>query len=327
MDMAAETKVKELEFSDLYLGHPGLADRFSDVPGSNANPLPAGPALRSDLDQLTAACRAAREAAPAATEFKVRYDDVTYRASVMQTLAGEVFVLRKMANAVLTLAELGIPQAYIRHLMTRDLSGLLVISGAIKSGKSMTACATVKDRLTAFGGVAVTVEDPIEIPLEGSHGQGICFQTSTPRDRSGFADAFRHLTRWGARIILIDEIRDQETAAEVLQASVNGHLIITTMLAENVIQTITKLHALANYKLAQGGAQALMADGLLGVLHQKFSRCTRHKLETEFLFFKDAPTLKTVLRNGKYEQLASDIKYQMASMITENAAVRRMTEH
>lgn len=324
--MSEVTKVSQLEFSDLYLGHPGLADRFSDVPAANANPLPAGPALRNDLDRLIAVCRETLKAAPSAREFKVRYDDITYRASVMQTLAGEVFVLRKMAGVIYSLAELGIPQAYIRHLMTRDLSGLLIVSGAIKAGKTMTACATVKDRLTAYGGVAVTLEDPIEIPLEGSHGQGVCFQTPLPRDGSGFAEAFRHLTRWGAKVILVDEIRDQETAAEVLQASINGHLIVTTMLAENVIQTLAKLHAMANYKLAPGSAQSLMADGLVGVLHQRMVRGSTSKIETEFLFLRDAPAIKTVLRNGKYETLASDIKHQMASMISENAVLRRRME-
>jgi twitching motility protein PilT len=232
--MTAETKVKELEFSDLYLGHPSLEDRFSDVPGANTNPLPASPVLRNDLAQLTGVCRETFKTTPSVTDFKVCYDGVTYRVSVMQSMAGHVFVLRKMASAILSLAELGIPQAYVRHLMTRDLSGLLVISGAIKAGKTMTACATVKDRLNAYGGVAVTGEDPIEVPLEGSYGPGICFQTTIRREERGFTEAFRQLTRCGARIILIDEIRDQETAAEVLQASINGHLIVTTMLAENV---------------------------------------------------------------------------------------------
>lgn len=324
--MSEASKVSQLDFSDLYLGHPCLTDRFSDVPGANANPLPAGPALRNDLDQLTGVCRDVLKTTPSAREFKVHYDGITYRASVMQTLAGEVFVLRKMAGTIHSLEELGIPKAYVRHLMTRDLSGLLVISGAIKAGKTMTACATVKDRLTAYGGVAITVEDPVEIPMEGSYGQGVCFQTTVPRDRNGFADAFRHLTRWGARIILIDEIRDQETAAEVLQASISGHLIITTMLAENVIQTISKLHAMANYKLAPGSAQSLMADGLAGVLHQKITRGSMPKLETEFLFLKDAAVIKSVLRSGKYETLASDIRHQMTSMITENAAARRRME-
>ncbi|HVK95708.1 MAG TPA: ATPase, T2SS/T4P/T4SS family [Noviherbaspirillum sp.] len=324
--MMTATKVKELEFSDLYLGHPGLADRFSDVPGSGVNPLPAGPALRDDLTQLTNLCAEERKRSPNVGDFKVSYDEVNYRVSVMPSQGGNVFVLRKIADTISSMAELGIPQAYIRRAMTRDLSGLFVVSGAIKSGKTMTACAMLKDRLTAYGGVAVTGEDPIELPLEGGHGQGVCFQTTAPRNPSQFIDAFRNLVRWGARIILIDEIRDQDVAAEVLQASINGHLIITTMLAENVVQTITKLHALANDKLAPGSARSLLADGLVGVLHQQLVRGPKHsaKLETEFLFLKDAPVTKTVLRKGEYELLATDIRQQMAAMITENAAAQRL---
>jgi twitching motility protein PilT len=296
------------------------------VSAAHINPLPASPALRSDLDKLIKLCRERLDAMPSVKEFKVSHDGVAYRVSVMPALAGNVFVLRKIATAIPSLTEIGIPQAYIRHLMTRDLSGLLVISGAVKSGKTMTACAVVKDRLTAYGGIAVTGEDPIEMPLEGCYGRGVCFQTSTPHDNHGFTEAFRQLTRWGAKIILIDEIRDRQTAAEVLQASVNGYLIVTTMLAENVIQTITKLHALSNQSLSSDNAQTLIADGLVGVLHQQIAPGAKRKVETEFLFFKDAPVIRTVLRNGKYEMLVSDIKQQMASMIAKNAAVHRIVE-
>lgn len=319
-------KVKELDFSDLYLGHPVLADRFSDVPGAGVNPLPAGPALRADLKQLTEVCAQERKRMPGAGDFKVFYDDVSYRVSVMPAQGGDVFVLRKIAGAISSMAELGIPQAYIRRMMQRDLSGLFIVSGSIKSGKTMTACAMLRDRLTAYGGVAATGEDPIELPLEGSHGHGVCFQTTIPHGGTSFSDAFRNLLRSGARIILIDEIRDHDVAAEVLQASINGHLIITTMLAENVVQAITRLHAMANDRLAPGNARALIADGLLGVLHQQLVRGPKHnpKLETEFLFLKDAPITRTVLRKGEYELLTSDIRQQMAAMISENAAAQRL---
>lgn len=320
------TKVSQLNFSDLYLGHPTLEDRFSDVPGASANPLPAGPLLRDDLDRLTVVCRDTLEVTPSSKEFKVAYDGEIYRVSVIPSMGGNVFVLRRITRSVQTLAELGIPQAYIRHLMTRDLSGLLVVSGATKAGKTTTACALLKDRLTAYGGVAVTGEDPIEMPLEGSYGQGVVFQTTAPRGQTAFSETFQRLTRYGAHTILIDEIRDQETAAELLQASISGHLIITTMLADSVIQTITKLHALAEGKLAPGSARALLADGLVGVLHQNMTRGVRPKLDVEFLFFRNAPVSRTVLRNGRYEQLASDIKQQSAAMIAESAILHRMME-
>lgn len=324
--MSDAITVKQLDFSDLYLGHSTLEDRFSDVPGAAANPLPATPLLRDDLDRLIAVCKRSLQERPSITEFKTVYDNVAYRVSVMTTTTGDVFVLRKIAARIHTLSELGVPQAYIRHLMAKDLTGLFIVSGAIKAGKTTTACAMVKERLTAHGGVAVSTEETIELPLEGAHGNGVCYQTSFCRDTRSPADTFRHAMRWGAKTILIDEIRDHEIATEALQASLNGHLVITTMLAANVIQTVNKLHVLATERLAPEAAQFLLADGLIGVLHQQLVPGPKQKLETAFLFLKDAAVAKTTLRNGNYELLGADIKRQMASMITDNATTRRFQE-
>lgn len=317
--------VKQLVFSDLYLGHPSIIEHFSDVPGAATNPLSAGPLLRNDLDQLTFMCRREHERQPSVSEFKISYDDVNYRVAVMHVLNGQVYVLRKIVDSIASLAELGIPQAYIRSLMDKDLSGLFIVSGGIKSGKSSTACAMIKARLVAFGGVAVSIEDPIELPLEGSHGEGVCYQTSIDRDSSSRVVAFRRALRWGAKIIMIDEINEHELAAEVLHACMSGQLIISTMLAPNVTQTIHKLFALVNEKLAPGAAQMLLADGLSGVLHQNLTSGVRPKLETEFLFLKDATLIKNILRNGKYELLEADIKRQIASLIIGNSSALRFT--
>ena len=111
--MSEAITVKQLEFSDLYLGHSTLEDRFSDVPGAAANPLPASSLLRDDLDRLIAVCKRTLQESPSRTEFKTVYDDVAYRVSVMTTSNGDVFVLRKIAARIQTLSELGVPQAYI----------------------------------------------------------------------------------------------------------------------------------------------------------------------------------------------------------------------
>jgi twitching motility protein PilT len=321
--MHTATTVNELDFSDLYLGHAQLKARFCTVPGTEAIPLAAGSSLQGDLDRLVEKCRAASDAAPLATEFIVRHADTPYRVGVIPAQAGPVFVLRRIADAVPTMAELGVPQVYLHQLMAKNLSGLLVISGTGKSGKTATACALARERLNAHGGVAVTMEDPIELPLEGAHGQGVCFQTVRPRDGRDFADAVRNAMRCGARTIVVDEICDAETAATLIQASLSGNLVIATMPADGLLQTVTRLHALVERVLGPGSAQSLMADGLLGVLHQHILRGPKPKLGAEFLFLKDSPGSRAVLRNGKYELLASDIKQQMAAMLTEHAVNRR----
>jgi twitching motility protein PilT len=325
-EVAAADKIGELEFSDLYLGHPVLADRFSDVPGAAANPVRAGPSLQEDLGRLTEVCIAERKRSLDADEFKITYDGVGYRVSIMPAQGGNVFVVRKLASAVSSLAALGVPQVYIRRMMMRDLSGLFIVSGAIKSGKTMTAGAMLKDRLVAHGGVAVTAEDPIELALEGSYGNGICYQTVLPREPGRLAEAFCKLKQWRAGTILVGEIRDAESATELLKASFNGRLVITTMLAEDVVHTVTRLHTLLNEKHGPGNALALLADGLLGVLHQQIVRNAGHapKLETEFLFLKDAPTTRAILRKGEFELLTTDIRKQMTAMITESGSAYRL---
>jgi type II secretory ATPase GspE/PulE/Tfp pilus assembly ATPase PilB-like protein len=319
-------KVRNLEFSDLYLGHPKLEDRFSDVSGAGIHPLPAGPALREDLGRLTEACLTAQAGMQGANEFKVEYDSVSYRVSTMPAQGGSVFVVSRIVSTLSSLSELGIPQAYIRRMMLPKLSGLFIVSGTVKSGKTRTACAMLKDRLTAHGGIAVTGENPVELPLEGHHGSGICFQTVLPRQPGGTADALRNMMRWRADTILIDEIRDQESAAELLMASSSGHLVITTMLADDVVQTVTKLHALAIEGLGPGITRALLGDALLGVLHQQMMRGAKHvpKPETQFLFLKDAPTTRSILRKAEFELLGAEISKQAAAMITENASAMRM---
>jgi type II secretory ATPase GspE/PulE/Tfp pilus assembly ATPase PilB-like protein len=325
-EMAAANNVRDLEFSDLYLGHPLLHDRIADVPGASANPLPAGPSLRQDMERLTEACMVERDRAPDAGEFKVTYDGASYRVATLPAQGGNVFVVRRLAGALRTLAELGIPQAYIRRMLMPGLSGLFIVSGAVKSGKTMTAGAMLRERLGAHGGVAVTGENPIELPLEGVHGHGVCFQTMLQAEPGGMGQAMRNIMRWRAGAILIGEIRDEDSATELLKAGFNGCLVITTMLAEDVVQTVTRLGALLSGRCGPGNARALLADGLLGVLHQQIVPSARQapKLETEMLFLKDAPLARAALRQGEFDRLPAEIRRQMAEMIGDHASARRL---
>jgi twitching motility protein PilT len=258
----------------------------------------------------------------------VLHDAVSYRGVLVPTGGGEVFLLRRLENTIATLKELGMPQAYVRRMLTRHMSGLFIICGEACSGRTTTACALLKDRLLAHGGLALTGEDPIELPLEGAHGNGICLQTVVPRDPLRFRDAFNHLLRAGAANILIDEISTPEAAAAVLQASVGGPLLVAVMQAEDIIQCLVKLHALASEMLAPENARALLAAGLTGVLHQQMTMVlkSRLKMEAEFLFLTDEPMPRTLLRKGEYEHLESMLRQQRAAMIAESVAVGRFSQ-
>lgn len=321
--MLDATAVRQLVFSDLYLGHPTLEDRFCDVPGAPANPLRASAALRGDLDLLIGVCKAALAGPCAPARCRVAHDGVDYHMTTMPTAGGLVFVLRRIAGAIRSLAELGVPNAFIPALLGRGLSGLFLVAGPAKSGKTSTACAIVKERLALHGGVAVTGESPIELPLEGSYGDGVCYQTGTSGDAS-FADALRRVLGTGAHIILLDEIRDQESAVAALRGSIDGYLLISTMRADSATQAIGKLESLAAERVGAVHARALMAEGLAGVLHQQLGGGSKMTLEAELLLLKEAPMVRSHLRNGQYDLLAAIARQQMAALIASSAALRPM---
>jgi twitching motility protein PilT len=287
--------------------------------------VPVDAALREDLGRLAVLCDAAAKAGRVHAAFKVHHDTVSYRGVAVPTGDGVVFLLRRLAGEIGTLAELGMPTAYARRMLARYLSGLFIICGEARSGRTTTACALVRERLLAHGGLALTGEDPIELPLEGQHGNGICFQTTVPRDPAHFGAAFQRLLRAGASYILIDEINTPEAAAAVLQASIGGPLLVVTMQAEDVIQCLVKLHALASARLSQENARALLATALTGILHQQMTEVlkSRLKMEAELLLLADDPVPRSLLRKGEYEHLDAILRQQKAAMIAESVVINR----
>lgn len=325
MEIVRAGRVRDLELCDLYLNHPNLEARYCRAPGAALCPVPMDTEMQEDLGRLAILCEAAAQDVSAHAAFKVCHDEVNYRGVAVLTGSGKVFLLRRLESTIGMLAELGMPQAYVRRMLTRYMSGLFIICGEARAGRTTTACAMLKERLLAHGGLALTGEDPIELPLEGTHGSGICYQTTVPRDPSRFGDAFNRLLRASAGSILIDEINTPEAAAAVLQASVGGPLLIVTMQAEDIIQCLVRLHALASERLAPENARALLAAGLTGVLHQQMTMVLKSKLkmEAEFLILTDEPVPRTLLRKGEYEHLESILRQQRAAMITESAVVSR----
>lgn len=305
--------VREMQFADLYLGHPTVGNRFSSVPKAPADPLIASPELKGDLDALYDACKDRLDRLKN-RDFKIDFDGVNYRVAVMHALGGTVFVLRKMVSEIKTLAQTGLPQVYIKPLVETPMTGLFLITGSMNSGKTTTAGALIAERLQRHGGIAVTAEDPVELPLEGEHGKGVCFQTDAARQSGGFAEACRSLVRWGARIIYLGEIRDGETAVEALRAGVNGHLVISTLHAEDIQTGLRRLHAMSSEAFDAQSAQRLLADGLAGVIHQRLVGDPR-RLEADMMMIHGNNAIQSMIREGKFERLASEINLERARML------------
>ena len=185
-------------------------------------------------------------------------------------------------------------------------SGLILFAGATGTGKSTSISALIKKYLQTEGGYAFTIEDPIEMPLDGVYQTengdlGLCKQTTPPNGlwEEGIKSALRSKPRY----IYLGEIRSAEAAVELLRAATSGHLVLSTIHANNVGDAI---NAVAKYAASSGiseeMAYELMANGMLACIHQNLVGSPR-KLQIEALFanpdINSGCQVRAMLRTGK----------------------------
>lgn len=301
----------DLAFSDLYLGAD--ASWIAGMPGQ-FDPVRAPEEHRRELSALRTLCETiAKDSGKA--EFTVRSGGAVFRAATLNALNEEVFVLRRAPAEVPEVRSLGIHAKYIQRLMTPGITGLVIIAGSYSQGKTTTASALIKSRISQFGGVAVTIEDPPEMPLEGRHGAGVCFQTWT--EPGGFGTACRRAARWAPSIIFLGEIRDPESATEALRASINGRLVVCTTHADSIPMAAERIYSLANGVAGSSeDVSSLLANGLLAILHQKLETDAhgRKAPRARFLWLgdeDDATSARHTIKTRNFSQLNSEVERQL----------------
>jgi len=199
--------------------------------------------------------------------------EVELRLSTLPTAFGEKLVMRIIDPQVLLkdFDQLGLSaQDQQRwHSLTRQSHGIILVTGPTGSGKTSTLYTTLK-RLASREVNLCTVEDPIEM-VEPAFNQ---MQVQHNIDLS-FASGIRALLRQDPDIIMIGEIRDQETAEMAIQAALTGHLVLSTLHTNDAASAISRLQEL-------GIAYYLIKATLLGVMAQRLVRllCPRCKRTT-----------------------------------------------
>lgn len=303
--------LRDQKFSDIYLGQDN--SWLAGVPGT-LDPVPAPEDCQVELKDLRSVCETISKETNK-LEFAVRHNETAYRASTLKSLTETVYVIRRFPSEIPDVNALGISDMIIKKVMEPGLSGLLLVGGAYTQGKTTTVSALVKGRLSKHGGVGVTIEDPPEMPLEGKHGEGVCYQTWV--EQGGFGGACRQAARWAPSIIYIGEIRDGETASEAIKASINGRLVVGTIHADSVQSVVERIFTLA---VSEGGnpddIANLLSSGLLGVLHQKLDGEPK-KPSINSLWFRgeEETSAKNIVRTKKFEQLASVAQLQKNRMM------------
>jgi len=188
---------------------------------------------------------------------------VDVRVSTMPSSHGERVVLRLLDknNARLNLEDLGMTQENRDHFsgLIRKPHGIILVTGPTGSGKSTTLYAGLSE-INSKDRNILTVEDPIEFDLEG-----IGQTQVNPRVDMTFARGLRAILRQDPDVVMVGEIRDVETAQIGVQASLTGHLVLSTLHTNTAAGAITRLEDM-------GIEPFLLSSSLLAVLSQRLVR-------------------------------------------------------
>lgn len=139
--------------------------------------------------------------------------------------------------------------------------GLVLIAGATGMGKTTTASGTIVSRLQKFGGVAYTVEQPPENPLNGWHDKGYCTQTWVKDDGAPnpWARAMRSVLRsqpaGTPALLFLGEVREEEAAKVAVQAANQGFLVVATSFASDVVSAVANFSTQVGVELRSQFAQ------------------------------------------------------------------------
>ena len=192
---------------------------------------------------------------------RVEYD---IRCSILPTVYGEKCVLRlaRKKNLQRDKSMLGFGKHELEqfdHLL-KNPHGIILVTGPTGSGKSTTLY-TALSELNRESVNIITVEDPVEANIDGINQ----VQVNVKADLT-FASALRSILRQDPDIIMIGEIRDNETAQIAVQASITGHLVVSTLHTNSSAATITRL-------LEMGIEDYILADSMKGIIAQRLVRC------------------------------------------------------
>lgn len=185
------------------------------------------------------------------------------RVSILPTVYGEKVVMRLAKKKALTMdkKELGFPDDELAKFdkILSHPNGMILVTGPTGSGKSTTLY-TALNELNGEGVNIITVEDPVEANVAGINQVQV-------NEKAGltFSSALRSILRQDPDIIMIGEIRDQETASIAVQASITGHLVVSTMHTNNAVGTLSRMADM-------GVENYLIADSMIGVIAQRLVR-------------------------------------------------------
>ncbi len=189
--------------------------------------------------------------------------EIDVRLSILPAYDGDRIVCRLLdqsRNFSLHQSRFSLADQQALHRLIGQSAGIVLLTGPTGSGKTSTLYALLAE-LNSVDVNIMTIEDPVEYVLPG-----ISQVQVNEKQGLSFADTLRSILRQDPDVVLVGEIRDEETARIALQAALTGHLVLSTLHTDDALGSIPRL-------LDLNLDASVLADALIGVVSQRLVRC------------------------------------------------------
>jgi twitching motility protein PilT len=254
--------------SDLHLkvpSRPLIRLRGELTPIEETEPLSPADTERVLREMLTASERLAEFARDGEIDFSYTVRGLArFRVNAFRQRGSISIACRVVPFDIRNAQELGLPDAVTR--LAEEVRGIILVTGTTGSGKSTTLAAMIDHINKTYPRNIVTIEDPIEY-LHRDH-RSVVHQREIGFDTSSFAQALRRVLRQDPDVILIGEMRDEETVGTALSAAETGHLVLSTLHTIDAVETVNRIIDFFPPHHHQQ-VRAMLAGSLRGVISQR----------------------------------------------------------
>ncbi|CAE6793708.1 hypothetical protein R70006_04969 [Paraburkholderia domus] len=319
-------KITETEFADLYIGND-----WASVAGfkGNEEQISLPTEYEQEVQEIRDQCFEIEHEA-GVDEFSIRRSGILFRVTCYPNTDGKtVFIIRRPLATIMPFHKVGFGTSDMEFLLRPDLRGLVIFSGDMRSGKTTAAASLTAARLISHGGTAIVIEDPPETPLDGPHGRGRAIQVEA-RGEGAYKAQVKKAMRSGAKLIYLGEVRDSETAGQVITASNNGNFILTTTHALSPKDAVMRLCNLGTSVLEDPAK--VLSSGLAAVIHMSLDAKIVNsssgpkqvkKISYKMLRVEKDSIVMNLIREKAFHMLDNVIDDQLAKQSLRNPAARQ----